>query len=437
MKFRTQLAKSLARLSQLALQKTTGGGSSLPGKIATTIDPNILSHLAKNYDVVVITGTNGKTLTTALTAHIFERNEQPFITNQTGSNMLQGIVATFIEAKTPSGERPIAVLEVDEGSLKHVVPQVQPQAFIFTNLFEDQADRFSSVEAVYELLLEAARSVPQATVFMNGDLPLFAEHDLPNPVVYFGTQINAGGVFEESFCPRCGELLNYHAHTFSNLGHYYCSNCDFERPQLTYVVEEVVEATPHYSVFIINGTTFRLPFGGLYNIYNALAAFSLADSWGINPETIAVSFNEVQDVSGRQEEIQLDDKHLTINLAKNTVGMNQLLELLKLDDEPFTFVNLQNDQYADGKDIHWIWDANYHALTELPISQFVTGGTRAQDLKKRLLEENIDPSTIYVASSMEDVLEAIKHASTDKVHLLGSYTATIEFRNLLKEKNYL
>ncbi|MGX7349888.1 MurT ligase domain-containing protein [Dolosicoccus paucivorans] len=437
MKFRTRFAKSIARLAQITLQKTTGGGSSLPGKIATAIDPQILSHIAKDYDVVVITGTNGKTLTTALTAHIFEKNGQPFITNQTGSNMLQGIVAAFIEAKTPSDKRPIAVLEVDEGSLKHVVPHVQPKAFIFTNLFEDQADRFSSVEAVYELLLDAAKSVPEATVFMNGDLPLFAEHDLPNPVVYFGTQVNTGGAFEETSCPRCGKTLDYYTHTFSNLGHYYCSHCGFKRPELTYSVEEIVETTPHYSVFMINGTTFRLPFGGVYNIYNALAAFSLADHWGVDPETIAVSFNEVQDVSGRQEEIQLDDKHLTINLAKNTVGMNQLLELLKLDEEPFTFVNLQNDQYADGQDIQWIWEANYHALTKLPIPQIITGGTRAQDLKKRLLEEKIDPSIIYVASSMEEVLEAIKQAPTDKVHLLGSYTATIEFRNLLKEKHYL
>lgn len=439
MKFRTKLAKSVARLSQSTLQKVTGGGSSLPGKIAMRLDPNILPELAKNYDVVVITGTNGKTLTTSLTAQIFERSGMEVITNQTGSNMLQGIVTTFIEANNlkSSCERPIAVLEVDEGSLKHVVSKVQPKAFIFTNLYEDQADRFSSVEAVYELLLDAAKAVPDATVFMNGDLPLFSQHDLPNSVIYFGTDIDGAGAGEESLCPRCGHPLNYHHQTFSNLGDYECLNCSLKRPPLTYTLEKVLDITPYDSTFVINGVKLHLPFGGLYNIYNALAAFSLTTHWGINSQFISQALNEAKDVSGRQEEIQVNEKHLTINLAKNTVGMNQLLELLKLGNEPFTFVNLQNDQYADGRDIHWIWDANYHFLTQLPIKQFITGGSQAEEVKKRLLHESIDESIIYVASSMEEVLEMIKEAPTNKVHLLGSYTATIEFRNLLKEQHYL
>ena len=152
MTLRSKLATGVGRLTRWALTTFTSGGSSLPGKLALALDPNLLAELAKNYDVVIITGTNGKTLTTALTVHALAQSYDHILTNPTGSNMKQGIVSTFLSAPAlPKGQRGVAVLEVDEGSLKHVVKALAPKAFVHTNVFRDQMDRYGEIYTIYKL----------------------------------------------------------------------------------------------------------------------------------------------------------------------------------------------------------------------------------------------------------------------------------------------
>ena len=182
MTLRSKLATGVGRLTRWALTTFTSGGSSLPGKLALALDSNLLAELAKNYDVVIITGTNGKTLTTALTVHALAQSYDHILTNPTGSNMKQGIVSTFLSAPAlPKGQRGVAVLEVDEGSLKHVVKALAPKAFVHTNVFRDQMDRYGEIYTIYKLMADAAKQVPEATVIANGDSPLFNSVALPNP----------------------------------------------------------------------------------------------------------------------------------------------------------------------------------------------------------------------------------------------------------------
>ena len=153
MGIRSHFAIAVGKTSQWALKTFFKGGSSLPGKLALKVDPHILDSLAKDYQVVVVTGTNGKTLTTALTVNILRQQFDEVLTNPTGANMVQGIVSTFLQAKPKKGQKKFAVLEIDEASLSKVTEYMKPELFLFTNIFRDQMDRYGEIYTTYKMHL--------------------------------------------------------------------------------------------------------------------------------------------------------------------------------------------------------------------------------------------------------------------------------------------
>ena len=166
MKIKTSMGLIAGKMSSHLL-RMLGRGSTLPGKIALQIDKDILQHLAQNYEIVVVTGTNGKTLTTALTVGILQEAFGPIVTNPSGANMISGITTTFLNAKGSSG-RPIAVLEIDEASLSRICDYITPTLFVITNIFRDQMDRYGEIYTTYRMILDGIKKAPQATVLMNG-----------------------------------------------------------------------------------------------------------------------------------------------------------------------------------------------------------------------------------------------------------------------------
>ena len=275
MNIRTQVALGAGKFTRWALKTFTKGGSSMPGKVAHAIDPTILKSLAENYDVIIVSGTNGKTLTTSLIVQLLKQKYPNILTNPTGANLTQGIVSTFLNHSPKKGEKNIAVLEVDEATIKHITPYIEPKLFVFTNIFRDQMDRFGEIYTTYQFMLDGAAFAPSATILANGDAPIFNSDELPNPRLYFGfnhtedsemmAHYNTDGVL----CPHCQSILHYKSITYSNLGKYYCPKCDFKRPELNYAVTALNELSLKGSSFDIDGTTFSIPIAGLYNIYNA------------------------------------------------------------------------------------------------------------------------------------------------------------------------
>ncbi|MBG9979622.1 Mur ligase family protein [Facklamia sp. DSM 111018] len=444
MSLRSQLAISVGKASRWFLTNFTKGGSSLPGKLALNLDPQILATLSQNYQVVVITGTNGKTLTTALTVEALKEAYPYVLTNPSGSNMRQGIVSTFLNApKMHQGEKGIAVLEVDEGSLKHVVEALAPDYFVFTNVFRDQLDRFGEIHTIYQLMTDAARKVPTAKIIANGDLPMFHSVDLPNEEVYFGfnheeasevvPHYNTDGLL----CPKCDHVLAYHLLTYANLGHFYCPECGFERPALSYQVDEIQEEALTHSDFTIDGHPFHLPVAGKYNLYNALAAYSVAKELGLNVEQIRSGFEKAQRVFGRQESFEINGKKVLLNLVKNPVGLDQVLSLIGLDSEPFTLVAILNNQYADGTDVSWIWDGNFEQIKNFPVKAAITAGSKAEEMTKRLTVAGLPAEQIKQVDDLSDVIETIKQSETEHVHILATYTAMLQLREALTKSGYL
>ena len=439
MTLKSTIAKNAGKATRYLLTKFTNGGSSLPGKIALSIDNNLLSNLAKNYDVIVITGTNGKTLTTTLTANVLSKKYNNIITNRTGSNMKQGIVGAFLNAPRTTKDA-IAILEVDEGSLKNVVSELQPKLFVHTNIFSDQLDRYGTTDKIYELLLDAASEVPDATIIANGDLPLFNSQNLENPQKFFGfdTDIKSSDQSkEDAQCPKCSHTLHYNHFTYANLGDYSCPSCGFKRPELDYKVTDVQELDVTHSTFKLDNEPYTLHNAGIYNIYNALAAYSAGRFFDVEPAAVKEAFQENERVFGRQEVIIAYDKKIILNVVKNPVGLDQVLNLVKLEKEPFTLVALLNNRPADGVDLKWLDDTQFESLTSLDIEKIITGGIAVDTMTDRLVTAGFDRNTIDTAGDLSSVIDAIEHAPTTQIHMLATYTAMLEIRKALIDKGHI
>ncbi|WEG72966.1 Mur ligase family protein [Vagococcus intermedius] len=443
MTVRSQLATFVGKSSQWFLKNFTKGGSSLPGKLALKIDPNILDSLAKDYEVIVVTGTNGKTLTTALTVNVLKQEFGEVLTNPTGANMAQGIVSTFLGAKKKKNGKNFAVLEIDEASLSKVTEYIKPELFLFTNIFRDQMDRYGEIYTTYKLIVDGAAKAPKATILTNGDLPIFNSVETVNPREYYGfnheedheqmAHYNTDGVL----CPNCQHILHYKMITYSNLGKYYCPHCEFKRPKLDYQLTELGEMTNTSANFTIDGQEYGIEVGGLYNVYNALSATAIGRHYGVSPEKIRAGLAYDEKVFGRQEVINVEGKKCTLVLVKNPVGLNQVIDMIGLAKGPFSVVSLLNANYADGIDISWIWDGNYEGFSEMDVTNVVTGGDRRKDMTLRMKVAGIPEDKITEVDSLTSVIDEIKQAPSDQVFILATYTAVIQLRKELANQSYI
>lgn len=428
---------TLAGKSSHFVLSKLGRGSTLPGKLALKFDNDILNTLARDYEVVVITGTNGKTLTTALTVGILKEAFDEVVTNPSGANMISGITTTFLTAKKGKSGKNIAVLEIDEASLSRICDYIKPILFVFTNIFRDQMDRYGEIYTTYQMILDAAQKVPTATVLLNGDSPLFNSVTLKNPVQYYGfdtekeepklAHYNTEGIL----CPKCQHILKYKLNTYANLGDYICEHCGFRRPELDYKLTQLTSLRHNSSDFVIDGQSYHINIGGLYNIYNALAAVSVAQFFEVEPTTIKTGFDKSRAVFGRQETFKIGDKECTLVLIKNPVGATQALEMIKLAPYPFSLSVLLNANYADGIDTSWIWDADFEQVLNMDIPHMIAGGVRHSEIARRLRVTGYNAEQISEVADLSQVFEKIKNQETKHDYILATYTAMLEFRELL------
>ncbi|HFD1707421.1 TPA: MurT ligase domain-containing protein [Enterococcus faecium] len=443
MGIRSHFAIAVGKTSQWALKTFFKGGSSLPGKLALKVDPHILDSLAKDYQVVVVTGTNGKTLTTALTVNILRQQFDEVLTNPTGANMVQGIVSTFLQAKPKKGQKKFAVLEIDEASLSKVTEYMKPELFLFTNIFRDQMDRYGEIYTTYKMIVDGAAKSPNATIISNGDSPIFNSIETVNPRKYYGfdheedreqmPHYNTDGVL----CPNCHHILHYKMITYANLGKYYCPNCDFKRPELDYRLTDMVRMDNVSADFVIDGHEYGIEVGGMYNVYNALAATAVAEYFNVDPDKIKQGLGYDEKVFGRQEVININGKKCTLVLVKNPVGINQVIDMIGLAPYPFSLVALLNANYADGIDVSWIWDGNFENFADMDIPAVISGGDRHTDMTLRLKVAGIPENKLTETKELPEVIEKIKELPTEHVYILATYTAVLQLRKELAAQGFI
>lgn len=421
------------------------GGTTFPGRVALKIDKNILSKISKGYKVILVTGTNGKTTTTSMIYNIIKESGHPVITNNTGANLFPGIVTTFVDSfKFGSKVKDnYAVIEVDEANLKYITEYITPEVITVTNLFRDQLDRYGEVYTTLNKILEGIYNVPETTLVLNGDESLLGKLDLKNPVHFYGfdkavndnktIEINA----DAKFCKFCKTPYEYNFVTYNHLGNFYCPNCGYKRSDLMYAVTDIIDINADKSTVKFNDLEVSINQSGTYNIYNGLCAYSIAKELGIADSAIKKSLENQSSSFGRQETINIEGKDVKIFLVKNPAGYNQSLDTICLNKEKFAAAFLLNDNYADGQDVSWIWDVDFEKLTETNIDEVYISGLRAYDMAVRLKTAGLNPNKFVIEEQYEVLTEAIKNGSCDKLYILATYTAMINYRKYLHSKGYI
>lgn len=437
-------AKIILKLSSTLFK----GGSNFPGKVALALDKNILATVAKNYHLILVTGTNGKTTTTSMIYSILVKSGKKVITNNTGANMNTGIVAAFIsnfKFKDTNKDK-YAVIEVDEAYLKSITASVKPEIITVTNLFRDQLDRYGEVHTTFSKILEGINNTPSTTLVLNGDESLLGKLDVKNPTVYYGfntsikenVQLSVNA--DSKFCKFCKTPYNYDFITYNHLGKYFCSSCGYSRPELKYSVEEILSLTPDNSLVRINNEEILINQSGEYNIYNGLCALAVTKELDMDINVIKSSLANQESSFGRQETIKIKDKEAKIILVKNPAGYNQAIETIMLNLKENTPVNLAlmlNDNYADGTDVSWIWDVDFERLASLEVKNTLIGGIRLYDMAVRLKTANLNEENFKLCDTDESFVEALENLSKETTYILVTYTAMLNLRKLLHSKGYI
>jgi UDP-N-acetylmuramyl tripeptide synthase len=452
------LARGVGAVSRLR----GGGGTSAPGKLLMALAPDAIGQLGARLrrGSVLISATNGKTTTAAMAAAILERAGISLVHNQAGANMAGGIATTLLEAARPGGAiaGELGLFEVDELWLEQLATQLHPRAILLGNLFRDQLDRYGELDTIAERW-EQVLSAGERTLVLNADDPLIADLGREHPrALYFGmdddTLALAGMAHaaDARHCRRCSAPYVFDAVYLGHLGHYHCPSCGQSRPEpalsATDVRLEGVRAARFVLVTPSGRAEVSLALPGLYNVYNALAAAALASALEVPLETIVAGLESTKAAFGRAETVSLSipslpsapaggsttTRELRILLVKNPAGANEVLRTLALEPGEHDLLGVLNDHIADGRDVSWIWDADFELLAGR-IRRATCSGTRAADLAARLKYAGLDPARIDVR---EDLADALGAAAADRAEgadaplfALPTYTAMLELRELL------
>lgn len=443
-------AKAAARASR---RLGRGGGTAVSGLAALRIQPALVSELARGLGrgSVLVTGTNGKTTTAHLIGDIARSAGLSPLANTSGSNLMRGIAATLalsarIDGALDGDKRRIGVFEVDEAALPSVMEAVGPRVVVFNNLFRDQLDRYGEVEAVAALwrgMLQRTSLTP--TLVLNADDPSVASLGEGNQrAVYFGVNdasLDRGAREHaaDAITCICGADYEYGVSYFGHVGHWRCRNCGRARPS-TQITARDVDLRDGRSVAFSLGASERsvrveMAIGGLYNVYNALAATAATLSLGLPEEAVLETLPRFAAAFGRQESFEIDGRRAEVFLSKNPAGTNQVLSTLRLDPSRRVALIILNDGIADGQDISWVWDADYESAAS-SFETVIVSGTRAEDMALRLKYAEWDESSIRlepdIGRALDDALAATHPGEC--LTVVPTYTAMLEVRELLARK---
>jgi UDP-N-acetylmuramyl tripeptide synthase len=443
-------ARAVGRLARSAGR---GGGTSLPGKVLTRLEPDAIARLAARLSegCVAISATNGKTTSAAMAASILECTGRRLVHNRAGANMASGIASTLADASGRGGriDGDLGLFEIDEFWLDRVAPALNPRALLLGNLFRDQLDRYGELEAIADRWAAMVASLAgTAQLALNADDPLIADLGRERPgVVYFGVQDPSLAAPEmqhasdSKHCRRCGAAYVYETVYFGHLGIYECAACGQRRPTPVVRAENVRLFGTDAAAFDLHTPTatvaVSLPLPGLYNVYNALGAAALCTTLGISPALIAEGLARVSAAFGRAERVAIGERTLSLLLVKNPAGANEILRTLALEQGQLDLLGVLNDRTADGHDISWVWDADFE-LIAARVHRVTCAGTRAAEFALRLKYAGVDPERLNVVSAVPAALDAaLSGADGGRVFALPTYTALLELRAELARRGHV
>src|ERR1022692_1992158 len=394
----TTVGGAAGRASRLAGR---GDGSVIGGVIGLRLKPDLLALLARGRQVILVTGTNGKTTTTRLITAALGALGQQIASNAFGANMEAGLVAAL--AKAPDAT--LAVLEVDEKYVPAMLETTGARVVVLLNLSRDQMDRAAEIWMLARRWRAALAAAPQCRVIANADDPLVAWAASEAPLV---TWVAAGQRWHEDSwcCPKCGSHLSR-----DDLG-WRCGECDFARPPARWVLDgdSIID-----SVGQVTELSLTLP--GRANRANAVIALAVAEVFGISPVQALPRLREVASVAGRYTQVERRGRQVRLLLAKNPAGWLEAFDVL--DPARMPVLLSVNAQVPDGRDTSWLWDVDYRVLRGRRV--FVAG-ERRMDLAVRL---EADEVPFELAEGIDDAVDRVTGGSLD---VIANYTAFQQIR---------
>ena len=436
---------AVARAAGALSRRSGRGATSLPGKLLMRMEPGAIERLARRLPQgsAVISATNGKTTTAAMVAAILEQSGTRLVHNRAGANMAGGVASVLLGAARGDGiDGDAGLFEVDEFWLDRVVAQLHPRALLLANLFRDQLDRYGELETIADRWAATVAAAPATRLVLNADDPLVADlgRDRARDVTYFGVEDDAvalhgmGHASDSKHCRRCGAPLAYDAVYMGHLGRYHCPNGDSRRPPPDVYATDVTLHGTRSAAFVLHvgdeHAAVSLPLPGLYNVYNALGAAALTSALGAPLGEIVAGLENTQAAFGRAETITVGGRELSILLVKNPAGANEVLRTLALDAGEHDVLAVLNDRTADGRDVSWVWDADFEMIAAR-VRHVTCSGTRAAELALRLKYAGVAAERLNVVPDLERGLDAALQDGDGRLIALPTYTAMLALRELL------
>jgi UDP-N-acetylmuramyl tripeptide synthase len=400
-----------------SLARLRGGGSALPGLVVERLDPafmaKALSQLPKG--VVLVTGTNGKTTTTKMIAQLLSANGLSVLTNPTGSNFTRGIIAALLEAMDLQGRlhHDIAVLELDEVYAKHFVQQVKPRYVVVLNIMRDQLDRFGEIDATTQLLQTVTQAATECAV-LNRDDPRVASlaKTLEIPVHYFGATPDLHHLFVSDDDLHADPVSAQPKHVAD------VELAGFDGQKVTYTSGKVRR-------------TITMQLSGVYNFLNGAAALTTTKLFlpDVDDKKLLTQLETVRPAFGRGEIIMVNGQPCELVLVKNPGGFR--LSLVSFAHKDSATMITINDNYADGRDVSWLWDVDFSGLKTAGVQ--MVSGIRAYDMALRLQYDEVEIK-LTVEPNLTKALREFINSTPDKPkRIFCTYTAMLDIRKALKK----
>jgi len=465
---RNTLTLALGHGARAASRLRGSGGSAFPGLVMEKADPHFMARALAPlpYGVVLVSGTNGKTTTTRMVVELLRGQGLKVFTNPTGSNFTRGVVAALLGAMPLNGrlDADVAVLELDEAHATHFVRTVKPRAALLLNVMRDQLDRFGEIDYTASLLHKVARATT-GTVVLNADDPRLAapsfRADLRADVRGFAVSPQLRSVFlsdDELHDSLDGCTLGQpkkdaeaKADTEAPLdsvkepGQGEPDAVAAESPakpaekpaQPLEIVATLEEMSGRHAVIDLAGHRHEVDFAipGAHNILNATAAMGLVKELlgeRTDEQALAASAAKVTAAFGRGELLSIDGQEVELGLVKNPAGfrMSLLSAAAVRSQQPPLIMIAINDQYADGRDMSWLWDVDFTPLKQAGVS--IVTGVRATDMALRLSYDDV--AVGKVEANLSQALAQLVKLSREQhrpIRILSTYTAMLELRSLL------
>lgn len=415
-------------------------GSSLPGVITLKINKNIFKYFKLPKTIIAVTGSSGKGSTSAMITSILKQNGYTVAHNSAGSNLIYGILTLLLENTTLNGtiKSDILVYEIDERYTKYVFDKVKPNYVVITNITRDQPPRQGTTDIVASAIKEGITK--DMHLILNGDDPILRQFIKGNKVTYYGIEKNKYSYktskfksLNNSYCPKCQHKLEYNYYHFEDSGDYYCTNCDFKRPNIDYLVEKI---DYNKSLITINKIDVTIPYNILFAVNNVACSFATCSLLKINEQAIADSIHNIYASEKIFNIYPYKNRIVTVlnNKNENSSTFNQsLLYVSRFKDKKVIVIGWKEiSRRYNFDDLSWLYDIDFEILKNDEIEKIICVGNNRYDIATRIKYAGYE-NKIVVCTNLIEATNYIKDKTKGNIYAVVNFDYVKPFNDLMNE----